>query len=322
MIFPTLLFFAASLDTPALQRDFDQLAKGFKGRVGVCVSAEGKFVCLNPDQKFSIQSVVKMMVGMTVLDAVDSKGWSLETKLRIYKKDLSVSRQPLADLVGPDGFETTIGDLVRRANVDSDSAACDILIDRLGGVAVLQDFINRKGIRGMRIDRDERFLQSNTAGLTWHPEYVAPKIFDAARAAIPEAKRSEAWLSYKNDPRDTSTPTAMLDLLDKLVRGKLLSPKSTAFLMSVMEQCTTAEDRLTASLNPGWRLGHRSGTSGTWKGLSIATNDVGFLRAPDGSIILIAVFVADSTESNDRNAAMIANLARASIRRTRLNPSK
>jgi len=319
VIFPTLLFFAASLDIPALHLEFDQITKGFNGRVGVCVSAEGKQVCLNASQKFSLQSVIKMVVGMTVLDAVDSKGWKLETKLRIYKKDLSVSMQPIADLVGPDGYETTIGDLVRRANVDSDSAACDILIDRLGGIAVLQDFLNRKGIRGMRVDRNERFMQSDVAGLTWLQEYVDPKVFEAARAAVPEAKRNEAWLTYKNDPRDTSTPTAMLELLNKLVRGKLLSPKSTAFMMSVMEQCATATDRLTAGLSPGWRLGHRSGTSGTWKGLAVATNDVGFLRAPDGSIILINVFVADSRESNARNAAIIADLARATIRHTRLN---
>ncbi len=319
MIFPTLLFFAASLDTQSLQRDFEQITKGFNGRVGVCVSLDGKQVCRNADQIFSLQSVIKMLVGITVLDAVDNKGWKLDTKIRVFKKDLSVSMQPLAELVGPDGYETTIGDLVRRANVDSDSAACDILIDRLGGTSVIQDFLNRKGIRGMRIDRDERDLQSNVAGLNWRPKYVDPKVFEAARKAVPDAKRDQAWLKYKTDPRDTSTPIAMLDLLEKLVHGKLFSAKSTAYMMSVMEQCATAGDRLTAGLSPGWRLGHRSGTSGTWKGLAVATNDVGFLRTTDGAIILINVFVADSLESNARNAAVIADLARATIRNTRLN---
>jgi beta-lactamase class A len=251
------------------------------------------------------------------MDAVDHKKWKLDTRIRIERKDLSLNVQPLADLVGPDGFETTLGDLVRRATVDSDSAATDILIDRLGGVKEVQGFLDRKGIRGIRIDRDERQLQTETTGVVWRPEFVDPKILSAARAAVPEPLREAAYRKYQSDIRDTSTPDAMAGLLLRLGQGKLLSPRSTSFFLEVMEQTITFPNRLKAGLIEGWRLGHKTGSSGSYKGLTVATNDVGILRGPGGAVVSIVVFLGDSTESDERKSALMAALSRATILHTR-----
>ena len=69
-----------------------------------------------------------------------------------------------------------LGDLVRRAVVDSDSAATDVLVARLGGPPAIQRVLDRLGIGEVRFDRDERRLQTEIHGLVWRPEYV-----DAAR---------------------------------------------------------------------------------------------------------------------------------------------
>ena len=119
----------------------------------------------------------------------------METRspIRIRKQDLSLYVQPLAKLVGPNGFETTIGDLVRRAVVDSDSAATDILLARLGGPGAVSELLGRKGIQGMRLDRDERHLQTEIAGIKWRPEFVDAALLDKALAAIPAATREAAY---------------------------------------------------------------------------------------------------------------------------------
>ena len=308
---------AATLDESGLKADLAKVTTGFKGRVGICVQAQGKPVCHLGDQRFSIQSVMKLLVGIATLDAVDRQSLKIDTKIRIEKKDGSVFTQPIMDKVGAGGYEATIGELVRSANIFSDSAAADILLDRLGGPSAVQQVLERKGIRGVRIDRTERDLQSHVKGLTWKPEYADPKVLDTAIAAVPEARRDAAYLAYQRDPRDTSTPVGMADLLVKLAQGKLLSAASTKFLMGVLEETETGPDRLKAGVSGGWRLAHKTGTSGGWKGLNVATNDVGVLIAPDGTRIAIAVFVADSTEDDARRAAVIADAARAAIRRTK-----
>ncbi len=95
-----------------------------------------------------------------------------------------------------------------------------------------------------------------------------------------------------------------------LASGRLLSPASTDHLLNVMSQTVTFPDRLRAGAPAGWRVAHKTGTSQTWSGVTAATNDVGILTAPDGGIIAIAVFVADSAASSKERAAVIAAAAR------------
>ena len=60
-----------------------------------------------------------------------------------------------------------------------------------------------------------------------------------------------------------------------------------------------------AGLRPGWTLGHKTGPSGYWNGVTAATDDVGILFGPNGERIAITVFIADSTApSADRNKIM------------------
>ena len=66
----------------------------------------------------------------------------------VRRQDLSLFVQPIAQLVTDSGYRTTVGDLIRRAVVDSDSAATDILIASLGGVTAVQACVDRIGLKG------------------------------------------------------------------------------------------------------------------------------------------------------------------------------
>lgn len=307
---------AATLDKDALARDYQKIASTFKGRLGVCALASGVPVCLNPDGRFSLQSTMKLMLGMAVLEKVDNKEWTLDKKIRIFKKDLGPFHKPLAALVGPNGYEVSIGDLVRRAVADSDNGACEVLIDQLGGIKVVQSYLTRKGIKGMRVDRDERTLQTEIIGLTWKVEYVDDDVLDKAAKAVPRAKAAAAYKKYMTDPRDTSTPLGFAEMLIRLEKGELLSPASTKWLLDVMESTTTGPDRIKAGISGPWKLAHKTGTSGTFEGMAAATNDAGLLRGPAGVVALVT-FVADSTETPARRAAVMADLARATIKHIR-----
>jgi beta-lactamase class A len=304
---------ADSIDAPPLQTELDRLANSIHGRVGACVADASTIVCVNGDQRSSLQSVMKLVVAVAILERVDAGQWRLEEPVTVRRQDLSVFVQPMARLVGPDGYRTSLGDLVRRAIVDSDSAATDILVARLGGPKAVQAVLERHHIVGVRIDRDERHLQTETSGLSWRPEYVDPAMLDRAMEAVPKARRDAAFRKYQADVRDTATPRGMVSLLQALAEGRLLSAESTAHLLRVMTETVTFPDRLKAGLSPGWALGHKTGSSGDRLGVTAATNDVGVLTAPDGSLISVAVFVSDSRASASDRAAVIARVARAAI---------
>jgi beta-lactamase class A len=296
-----------------LAGSLQDLAKDFNGRAGICIQDQRSTTCINGDQRFSLQSVMKLLAGAAVMDAVDHRGWRLDQPVLVRRTDLSLYVQPIAKFVTAQGYRTTVGDLVRRAIVDSDSAAVDILIARLGGPAQVQAFLNRAGIQGVRIDRDERRLQTEIAGLRWRPEFVDPAVLERAKRRVPDSAKDAAYHQYQQDPRDTATPAGMASFLTALSNGKLLSPASTDHLLRVMTGTVTGPDRLKAGVSGGWSLAHKTGTSSTWKGVTAATNDAGVLTAPNGRRVAIVVFLGDSRETSARRAAIIAAAARLVI---------
>ncbi len=296
-----------------LKIQFEKIASQSDGRLGVCaIFLNGDVACANGDQRFSMQSVMKLIVGAAVLDRVDHGEWRLDAPVTIKKKDLSLNIQPLADIVLNKGELTTdISDLVFRAITQSDSAATDILFARLGGSSAINAFLESKGIDGIRVDRDERHLQTETDGLTWQPEYTDPDALDKARAGVSAEIKEAAFTRYRADIRDTATPLAMALFLRKLADGKMLSRRSASWYLDVLTKTRTFPDRLKSGTPQDWKIGHKTGTSDTVAGINAVTNDVGILTKPDGETIAIAVFVADSRQGSDHRAALIAACARA-----------
>ena len=313
LILFSFLAWGGSLQHEPLQRKLDTLARGVDGRLGVCVQDTAGASCIHGDERFSLQSVMKLIVAVAAMDAVDRGSWRLDEQVLVRRQDLSLFVQPLAKLVTDQGYRTTIADLIRRAVVDSDSAAADILIARLGGPKEVQTCLDRLGMQGVRIDRDERHLQTEAVGLEWRPEYVDPKVLDLAIDRVPKARHDAAYRSYQVDVRDTATPRGMAMLLERLAAGKLLSARSSRHLLNVMQETVTFPDRLKAGTAPGWTLGHKTGTSGAWNGVTAATNDVGVLGAPDGGTVAVAVFIGDSKAPSSDRAALTAKIAAAAI---------
>jgi len=295
------------------QRELEVLTKNFDGRVGACAGDGLNEGCVRQNELFPMQSVMKLAVAVSALEAVDDRKWRLDDEVVVRKQDLSVFVQPMARLVGPDGFKTTTGDLVRRAIVDSDNAANDLLVAKLGGPLAVQRTLNRKGTPGVRVDRDEKHLQTETNALDWREEYLDPAALDLAINAVPAPRRDAAFQAYLRDRRDTSTPRGMTVLLEALASGRLLSPSSTKFLLDTLTQTTTFPDRLKAGVPDGWTIGHKTGTSSSWRGVTAAFNDVGVVTGPKGETISIAVFIAESKASDKDRAKLMADIARAII---------
>ena len=122
MILFSFVAWGGSLRHEPLQRKLNALARGGDGRLGVCVQDSAGASCIHGDERFSLQSVMKLIVAVASMDAVDRGVWRLDEQVLVRRQDLSLFVQPLAKLVTDRGYRTTIGDLIRLAVVDSDSA--------------------------------------------------------------------------------------------------------------------------------------------------------------------------------------------------------
>ena len=77
----------------------------------------------------------------------------------------------------------------------------------------------------------------------------------------------------------------------RLKRGELLSPSSTARLLSIMANTRTGPNRLKGGLEAGWTLSHKTGTGQVLGGTQAGYNDIGILTAPDGRSYAVAVMI-------------------------------
>src|SRR5262249_58898712 len=79
--------------------------------------------------------------------------------------------------------------------------------------------------------------------------------------AVSRLDRRETELNEATpgDPRDTTTPLAMLDMLRKIVLGSLLSASSREQLIAWLVANKTGNKRLRAGAPQGWRVGDKTG---------------------------------------------------------------
>ena len=172
--------------------------------------------------------------------------------------------------------------------------------------------IARKGLGSIRFYNGERALQSKIAGLIWTQSYSIGNAFYDARNALPMGIRRAAFERYISDPYDGASPHAVASALAALKRGELLSPASTARLLSIMGQTRTGKLRVRAALAPGWDWNHKTGTGQELGGRIGGINDIGLLTAPDGSVYAMAIMsVPDHSDGGAQE--LMRNVAKAVI---------
>lgn len=147
---------------------------------------------------------------------------------------------------------TTARKLMEAMLVHSSNPATDALLRDLGGPATVQSWLDQHRVTGIRIDR-----------------------------TIAQLLRDKRDLK---DVRDSSTPLAMVSLLQRLDKGEMLKPKSRTYLFGLMERCMTGKNRIRGLLPAGTRVQNKTGT------LNGLTTDVGFITLPDNRRVAVALF--------------------------------
>jgi beta-lactamase class A len=240
------------------------------GKFGVAIHDTGSGLKFSHrgDERFPMCSTFKFLLAAAVLGRVDQGRLRLNQPVPVAKKDI-LFHSPFTETRV--GGSATAAELCRATVIFSDNAAANLLLPLVDGPPGLTRFIRTLGDPITRVDRMEPEMNEVPAG----------------------------------DLRDTTSPTAMVGDLRRLLLGDPLRPASRARLTGWLVDNTTGGERLRAGLPKTWKVGDKTGTYGP------ANNDVAILWPPKRPPVLVASYVLTPDVSNGvRNAAHV-KLARA-----------
>jgi beta-lactamase class A len=310
--FTALALFAASpvaaADTAPLQAEIAHISQGIDGVVGVAawrLDGHGPRVLVNADQRYPMASTFKVPIAGTVLAQVDGGRLKLDQLVPI-DPNMMVESEGLAETFHHPGVSVSVENLLELMLTVSDNTATDTLEKLVGGPAVVTQWVRSQGVTGLRVDRDTAGLIRDFYGLPPGPSF--PASLEAGLKANPklEDKSDDPDPKFDNDPQDTSTPTAMAQLLERIYTGKALSPSSTKLLREIQERNTTGKARIRARLPEGTVVAEKTGTIGG------SVNNVGVITLPgDAGKLIVAIFIKQSSKPFEDRERVIADIARA-----------
>lgn len=299
-----------------LQREVERLAKTAGGTMGVCAIhiETGRRVAVHGDERFPMASTFKVPLAVHVLNLVDCGKERLDRMIELNASDLHPGSGAISELLRKPGVSLSLLNLLDLTLTLSDNSATDVVLREVGGAEAVTAHLEELGIEGIRVDRPTVYLIEAVAGLKLPPEKEwTPDIFEKAGQEAdkqkPKAKRKLVD-AFNSDPRDTSTPNGMGNLLDRLWRKELLKPKSTNLLLEILGRCQTGPARLKGLLPVDTDVMHKTGTMMTV--IQGTTNDVGIVALPEkAGHVAIAAFVKSSEKPGEEQERAIAEVARA-----------
>ena len=281
----TILFLLISIFSFAqkaeLKKEISKITEGKKATVAVSVLGIDfpfQYNNNNAEKKLPMQSVFKYHIALAVLDLVDQGKLSLDQKVFIKKSELLPNTWSPIREKNPEGnFEMPISELIEYSVAMSDNVGCDVLLRLIGGPKVVNDYIVSKGVKNTQIVYNEELMQS-------------------------------AW---KNQYENYTTMKSATKLLKDFYKGKILSKKSTEFLLAVMYRTSTGLNKIVEQLPKSAKVAHKTGSSGKNNaGLTGAENDIAIITLPNGKTYAIAIFVSDSMETWEVNCKMISDISK------------
>ncbi len=247
------------------------IEKRVGGRLGVVAlePGSGRRIERRPQERFPMCSTFKVLAVAAALHRVDEKQDELGRFIPYSEAELLEYAPVTRAHVQEGGL--TLSALCAAAITLSDNTAANLILKTIEGPEGFTRYARSLGDKQTRLDRVEPELNS----------------------AIP------------GDPRDTTTPAAMINDLRKLLLGDALSPSSRRQLEEWMRQNQTGGELIRAGVPHDWQVGDKTG-----RGADGATNDIAILWPPSGKPILLAIYTVGSKAPAKERLQAVADAAR------------
>lgn len=184
-------------------------------------------------QRFPLCSTFKLLLAARLLHGAQTGRWRMDDRVAIAATDLI----PPSPFTGSRvGTGATLAELAQAMTAFSDNGAANLALTHVGGPAAVTAWLRAIGDPVTRLDRGEPEMNNETPG----------------------------------DPRDTTTPAAMLATCHRLLTAGPLDAAGRAQLAAWMAGSQTANTMFRAVLPPGWQEGNRTG-GGEWHARNIVS---------------------------------------------------
>ena len=242
------------------------------GRLGVVVldTNTGGRAFWRGGERFPVASTFKFVLAGAVLREVAPGRENLDRRVPIAASDLVEYAPVTGKAVGPAGM--SVAELLEATLIWSDNPAANLLLPVVGGPEGLTARARGWGDEGFRLDRLETALGEGRPG----------------------------------DPRDTTTPAAMLVSLERLLVGDGLPAPLRGLLTAWMIQCRTGDAKIRAGLPQGWICGDKTGAAGFG-----TNNDIAVAWPPGRRPVLVAAYLTESEAPQAARDAALASVGRA-----------
>jgi beta-lactamase class A len=259
-------------DFSKLPGEFGKIERESGGRLGVAVldTVSGETANYRGDERFPMCSTFKVLAAAAVLTRVENGQERLDRAVHFGRNHI-VENSPITSVHISEGH-MTLAELCEAAITVSDNTAGNLLLANIGGPQGLTSFARSLGDNVTRLDRIEPTLNE----------------------ALP------------NDPRDTTSPKAMLSDIKSLVLGTRLKATSRKQLTEWLLGNKTGGARLRGRLDPKWRVADKTGS-----GERGTTNDAGVIWPPNGDPLIVSIFLTGSSDGADARNATIAAVGQA-----------
>ena len=239
------------------------------GRLGLHVldTHTGRRWRVDDDSRYATASTFKMLLAAAILQRADLGMVSLDEQVKLRASDM-LSHAPVTSKRLEQGT-MTVRELCAAVVEVSDNPAANLLLKMIDGPSGLTRFFRSLGDRETRLDRYELDLNSNLPG----------------------------------DPRDTTTPRAMVHSMEQVLTKEVLSPTSRELLLGWMINSSTGLTMVRQGLPAQWKVGDKTG-----RGENGAVNDLVITWPPGRKPVLMALYLSDSKRTIAELSAVHAQI--------------
>lgn len=252
---------------------FAALEASAGGRIGVAALNTGTGARINhrANERFAFCSTFKLVAASAILKKAAGEHGLLERRVVYAESDLAKYSPVTSQHVG-EGM--AVADICAAALQYSDNTAANLMIRLLGGPNAVTGFARSIGDETFRLDRMETELNTAVPG----------------------------------DPRDTTTPWAMMTDLQRAALGDLLGAPERDQLVTWMRGCTTGQKRIRAAVPTGWPVADKTG-SGDYG----TTNDIAVVWPPGQAPIVLVVYFTQKTADAPSRDEVVAEAAKVAL---------
>ncbi|HCA18784.1 MAG TPA: class A beta-lactamase [Alcaligenes faecalis] len=273
LVFAGLSFNTLGAEPHLLIQAAQQAESSLQARVGLAVldTADGQRWHYRADERFPMASTSKALICAALL----ARGQGAMKTAWLVQQEAIQSYSPTT--------EKMVGEYVPAAQLcaitmrNSDNTAANGVLEMLGGPAAVTSFVRTVGDSVTRLDRNEPTLNEARPG----------------------------------DPRDTTTPQAMVQTLQNLVLGDALEPHARERLIAWLRNNKVGGPLLRAGVPEDWTMADRTGAGGFG-----TRGVVAVIWPPKRAPLIAAVYVTETEapmEDSNTAIAMIGKAIAASV---------